>query len=688
MNVSPFIINSNQKMYKQHQQPTRAFRFRRFCRAGWAAFRSMHREVTIGRLAVRVADSSLAKCAVLAVGLTLVEGSSMAQTDDRETRTLPEVTVTAATDSLGSTAEPVAVLSAADFQQSTIHSIADLVAQLPGVDIRVRGGGDVQGDLSMRGGTFDQTLLLLNGINLTDAQTGHHTLDIPIDITMVERVELLSPAQCLARGISAFCGAVNIVVNDQYRDRLLADLSGGSYGTANASLLGTKTIDRWTLTAAAAYHRSDGYRHNTDYRHASLLLQAIRHGDRSDWHLQLGGQAKDFGSAGFYSTTYPDQYEATRTLTASATHTVRLATGSLQVAAYGRLHRDRFELFRDGWVDSVPAWYGGHNHHLSSIAGLNVRYQRPLHLGGRLVAGADVRREGIWSNVLGKVDSALSAPFTHSAARTTSSLFAGYQLRRGPFGMDATVLGAWNTQFGPDLGLCADVHYRLPDLMLCLSASRTYRLPTFTDLYYQGANQVANPDLGPEHSTMVEMKAESRALELGADASLHLLLSAYYRAGRQIIDWVRPTETEMWYSMNHTAVDALGIDAQAALRSPIVTLMMRYSFCHISQDAGDWISGSALDYLRHQLHASAEVSLLGFRLMWATSYRLREGQYIADGAARPYGGAWLHDVRLSRDLGAVTLYGECHNLLDVSWRDHGGVPQPGRTWLAGLRLDM
>lgn len=675
-------------MYKQHQQPTRAFRFRRFCRAGWAAFRSMHREVTIGRLAVRVADSSLAKCAVLAVGMILVEGASMAQTDDRETRTLPEVTVSVATDSLGSTAEPVAVFTAADFQQSTIHSIADLVAQLPGVDLRVRGGGDVQGDLSMRGGTFDQTLLLLNGVNLSDAQTGHHTLDIPIDLTMVERIELLSPAQCLARGIAAFCGAVNIVVSDQYRDRLLADLSGGSHGTLNASVLGTKTCDRWTLTAAAAYHRSDGYRHNTDYRHASLLLQAIRHGDRSDWHLQLGGQTKDFGSAGFYSTTYPDQYEATRTLVASAANSFRLGRWQIRLLAYGRLHGDRFELFRDGWVDSVPSWYGGHNHHLSSIAGLNLQAVRPLG-PGQLVAGADVRREGILSNVLGLADSSLEAPYTHSARRSSATVFAGYRLRRDRFGLEATALGAYNTHFGPDYGLAADLSYSFTHLLLHLSASRTHRLPTFTDLYYHGANQTANPDLGPEHSTTIECKVESRRWQLGDSASLRTLLVAYYRAGRQIIDWVCPATTEMWYSMNHTAVDALGADAQVAFSAPWAAIRVGYSFCHITQDAGEWISGSALDYLRHCLHASVEVPVAGFRLCLSSSYRMREGQYVAaDGVATPYGGVLLFDARVARDLGPATLYVEGHNLFDAAWRDHGGVPQPGRTFMAGLQLNM
>ena len=631
----------------------------------------------------------MVKCAVVTAGIVLMQGYVAAQTDDREIRTLPEVAITMSTDSMDSAAGPVAVLTAADFQQTTIHSIADLVDQLPGVDLRVRGGGDVQGDLAMRGGSFDQTLILLNGVNLTDAQTGHHNLDIPIDIPMVDRVELLSPAQCLARGIAAFCGAVNIVVSEQYRDRLLAEVSGGSFGTANASLLGTKAVGQWALTAAAAYHRSDGYRHNTDYRHASLFLQAVRHDDSGDWYLQLGGQTKAFGSAGFYSTTYPDQYEATRTLVASVSRLLRLDRFRIRFSAYGRLHRDRFELFRDGWVDSVPAWYGGHNHHLSSVAGLNIRATHPVG-AGQMVAGADLRREGIWSNVLGMDDSSLHAPYNHAADRISATLFAGYRLRSGAWGFDATALGVCNSQFGADYGLATELSYRFAPAVLHLAASRTYRLPTFTDLYYQGANQTANPDLGPEHSTTLECKLETTDLPLAEEqSSCRFQLVAYYRAGRGIIDWVRRVETEMWYSMNHTAVDALGFDAQVAFRTKVISARVGYFFCHIMQDADDWISGSALDWLRHSLRASLTTQMAGFQLQLSSSYRMREGQYVdADGQARAYGGTLLFDARLSRPLGPLVLYIEGHNLLNTDWRDHGGVPQPGRTLLAGIRIDM
>lgn len=670
-------------MYKQTKHES-AFRFRRFSRAGWAAYSSMHREVTIGQVAVHIADRGLRKsAAVVALGLVLGQGALMAQTDDdRETRTLPEVQVTLAADSLFGSPEPAAVLTASEIKNSSVRTVSDLVALLPAVDMRQRGVGDVQADLSMRGGTFDQMILMLNGINITDAQTGHHNMDVPIDVSMVERVELLSPSQLMSRGVVAYCGAVNIVVCEEYRDQLMAEVSGGSYGTANASLLATHRFGKWTLTAAASYHRSDGYMQNTDYRHGSLFLQATRHDDNDDWHMQIGGQMKDFGSQAFYSTSYPDQFEATRTLVGSVANVHRWGTVRSETSLYGRLHRDRFELFRDDYAEA-PAWYGGHNHHIGSLAGLRSRVVAKIG-EGEVLGGVDVRREGIWSNVLGLPDSTLEEPYTKSASRTGVSLFGGYRYARGHWDAQAVALGLYNTQFGPNYGFAGDVKYRLSPLDLQFSVSRTYRLPSFTDLYYQSVNQHANPDLKAESCTNIELAASCRLSAF----SFHL--SAYYRSGNSTIDWVRRPDEEVWYSMNHTDLDAVGTDALASYRLSFFTFHLSYSWCHIMQDAGEWISGSALDYLRHKgrLAVCAE-PLKGLKLKADATYRFRVGRYTdANGNICDYGGVLLLGAGAEYQWRWATFFVEGRNLADRQYRDHGGVPQPGATVLGGIRVSL
>ena len=671
-------------MIKTRLTKITSFRFRRFTRAKYAVFNSLHRVVTIGRLASYIADRQLRKSSVaLASVFVAMPAMLFAQEDTvADELQLQPVVVVAPAATAQISAEPALVVSAEELQSHSVRSISDVLTLVAGIDLRTRGVNDVQGDISMRGGTFDQMLVLLNGVNLTDAQTGHYALDIPIDVSMVERVEILTPSMLLSRGIVAFCGAVNIVVSESYGDRLRAELSAGSHGTAKVSLLATKSTGRWSHTAAVSYGRSDGYMENTDYRMGNVYLQSVRRGERGSWQFQIGGQMKDYGSQAFYSVSYPDQFESTRTLTASVQNITKLGACRIESTLYGRAHSDRFELFRDGMAEA-PAWYTGHNHHIGSTAG--VRSRATVQCGrGELLGGVDVRREGIRSNVLGEPDSTLAAPYTKAASRTGLSLFGGYHLASGRWDVQAVALGLYNTRFGLNYGFAADASYSVRPLTWRASLSRTFRMPSFTDLYYQSVNQRANAALGAESSLNAEAGATVRGRTVSAG------LTAYYRSGSDIIDWVRKPEEEVWYSMNHTKVDAVGVDVTSAAMVGVVTLNAAYSWCRVMQDAGEWISGSALEYLRHKgtLLLSVE-PVKGLVLKADATYRYREGRYTdTDGSVHAYGGVLLVGAGAEYTWRSVMLYVRGYNLANRQYRDHGGVPQPGATVLAGLRVSI
>ena len=153
---------------------------------------------------------------------------------------------------------------------------------------------------------------------------------------------------------------------------------------------------------------------------------------------------------------------------------------------------------------------------------------------------------------------------------------------------------------------------------------------------------------------------------------------------------MRKPDEEVWYSTNHTQVDAVGMDVTAAARVGVMTLNAAYSWCRVMQDAGEWISGSALEYLRHKGTLLLAVEpMKGLVLKADATYRYREGRYTDnDGNVCAYGGVLLVGAGAEYTWRKATVYVRGYNITDRHYRDHGGVPQPGATLLAGLRVSI
>lgn len=679
---------------KKHQCfKTAAFRFRRFCRKAYAAFNSMHRVVNIGRLASYVADHQVVKTGVATMCLWLMPLTMIeAQTDDDgNITTLPQLDIISSALPTAQSADAVAVVSHEQIQHLVVASVGDLLEQLPGVALRTRGAGDVQSDITMHGGTYDQMLVLINGINISDIQTGHHNMDIPIDISMVQRIELIPPAALLHYGLNALCGAINIVVGEQDLAKLRAQIEVGSFGQIHGALGMSGTHHGWDLSASASYHHSYGYRDNTDYTHGNLMLTAQRQLDNGFIKLMAGAQMKDFGSMDFYSTAYPYQFEATRTAMAAAIRQFTIARWQMELSASTRWHSDRFELFRTGMVEA-PSWYKDHNYHLTSHTGMRVRAMRNWSLGNSTI-GADVSHQQIFSTVLGDTLSRpVNIPFTPDKQyslgknRETLSLFAEHSYPLPWALLSATVMATGNTMAGNNYSYAFSASRKPSDhLDLAASFSRAIRPPTFTELYYQSVNHIADPAL--KHETSHQLQLSARYHYKATSSSLLL----YARRGDNIIDWIRKPESAVWHSTNHNRIDAVGADLQYAVSISrfIPKLAATYSFCTLSQQPTDFISSYALDYLRHQATIDIVIKpMKQLQLKLQSSYRRHIGSYTdADGNMLNYPDVWLTNAAVEYQIKRLTLFADCINMFNHSYMDYGGIPQPGRSILIGIRLN-
>lgn len=157
------------------------------------------------------------------------------------------------------------VISNEEIKTSSAQNVADLLQQIPGIDVRRRGTDGMQSDLYIRGGNFEQTLLLIDGIKVDDAQTGHHTMNMIIPFENIERIEVIKGPAARIYGQNAFGGAINIVTKSNVENRVTAQLGTGSYGRFNGEIGGALKIKNTSHQFQYTKNMSKGYRYNTDY---------------------------------------------------------------------------------------------------------------------------------------------------------------------------------------------------------------------------------------------------------------------------------------------------------------------------------------------------------------------------------------------------------------------------------------
>ena len=207
-----------------------ALHFKHFTHRSYALFSCLGREVLICTLSVATLTNAKAE------GISTKPVASALALDSlsREEVKLDEVLVTGSRAPLTAlqSAQIVAVISRDDIQRAEAASVNDILKLVPGVDVRQRGGFGVQTDISINGGTFDQITILLNGMNISSAQTGHNAADFPVSLSDIERIEVLEGASARVFGSSAFNGAINIVTRSDSSSNLRLSAEGGSFTLA------------------------------------------------------------------------------------------------------------------------------------------------------------------------------------------------------------------------------------------------------------------------------------------------------------------------------------------------------------------------------------------------------------------------------------------------------------------------
>ncbi|MEE9406825.1 MAG: TonB-dependent receptor [Polaribacter sp.] len=587
-----------------------------------------------------------------------------AQVDTVKRDTLKEVVITSSRIDLPfkKNSRTINVISAKDIKNSAATNVADLLQQVAGVDIRRRGTAGSQADLYIRGGGFDQTLLLIDGIKMDDAQTGHHTLNAALPIEVIERIEIIKGPAARIFGQNAFTGAINIVTKKKLSNTVSVNIEAGSFGQKNGSITVGKEFENSSIIAHVGTLTSDGYRENSDYNNYNYFLKGVFNKKKQPIEVLATFFDKKFGAQNFYTPASWgfNEYEETQNSLLGVQTTFKSEKFKITPRIYWKRGQDIFLLKRDD-----PSFY--RNLHITNKVGVetNASYTSELGITG---FGVDVSRIFISSNNLGNRN------------RTMANVFLEHRFKFGSVDITPGVAATYFSDFKFHAFPGLDIGMKLSDnLKYYWNIGYTYRIPTYTDLFYNDSSTSGNSNLKPE---------EAIAQEFGlkyTNNNFFATFALFTRASNNIIDFIKQDASQNKFTATNIAkVNTQGLEFNANYTFKIKefnqTLVFGYTF--IEDDINDQnrsLSRYRLNTLKH--HFTTRFSSQLFK-------NVRQN-IIYKHADRTVGTSYnVWDASVIVDFNKFNFTVTANNIFDAEYVESGFLPMPSSNVLFGLRYNF
>ncbi len=575
----------------------------------------------------------------------------------------------------------IIILDQKIIRELPVQSLSELLVFVTGLDVRQRGAWGGQADISINGGTFDQTLVLLNGIKIIDSQTGHNMMNLPVSPASIERIEIIKGAAAGAYGINALNGAVNIITKQPDTNGFYVSFTTGSSfekDTSNNKLYGLSGADvgvsfkskKTTNYLAYSTVQSSGYRYNTSINNHRLFFSNhanFKNGD--EVRLFAGVVRNKFGANGFYAPPGDiESAENVQTGLVSADGVFRpKEKWTIRPSVSYRGNRDYYIYVRQN-----PALYENkHNTHSLGVS-FNNSIQSSVGVFG---IGAEYRSEWIQSNSLGKWH------------RDNYGIFAEYSYNLWyNFSLHAASYLNYSKHFGWKLLPSLDLGYQIsPQWRIYANVGTGMRVPTYTDWYYTGPVNIGNSSLMPEHAFIVEsgIKFNSK--------NLHLQTNYFYRITDQFIDWVRDSLNHPWQPENFQKVKVHGISLTAdysiskATESKSFNAIVGIGYTYLklkTVEDGEkkyQYSHYALENLTHQLTGRLTLKFLehyGITVSGRMEQRIKSSPYF------------ILDTKMSGRWKGFQASVLLNNLTHTTYFDFNSAPLPGRWFSLSLSYQL
>jgi iron complex outermembrane receptor protein len=541
-------------------------------------------------------------------------------------------------------------------QKLAADSPLDSLRQDSSLFLEQRGAGGAQADISLRGGSFAQTLVLLNGFRINDSQTAHHDLDLPVPLDAMDQIQVLEGAGSTLHGVDALSGVVDFMTAAPDHDSLRVRAGVGNFGENEQSFIVTATRRSLSGRVTGSRNFSTGFMTDRDYRNEDASVETWAASRLGVTDLLFAGSDRVFGANQFYGN-YPS-WERTKGWFASA----RQELGSHTMAAFGyRRHTDEFILVRDH-----PAIY--ENNHMDGSWQGNLRYTHGIARSAEILMGLEADGDSIMSNNLGDHARNRGAGYVDFDLRPPArrwSLAAG--LREEVF--SGGIPAVWSPQLAGSLHVAQSLKLRV-------SGGYGFRIPTYTDLYYSDPTTIGDPNLQPESAWSGDGGAD-----WNPSPKLTLAGTGFYTREHDAIDYVRATSTAQWQATNLSGLHFVGVEATATwmpVRSQ--TVRIAWTALHGAQSA---LHGLQSEYIfNYPVQNVMATWTMAAAHQWMMTNTVQIAQRYQQSAYPVWGATLTHDA------GRLRPYLRLSNLSNTGYQEISGVNMPGRSIVTGFALQL
>lgn len=608
------------------------------------------------------------------------------------------------------TGRNIAVIKGEYFQELPVHSIDDLLRYVPGVEIQARGPQGSQSDIVLRGGTFQQVLVILDGLRLNDPNTGHFNSYIPISPAEIDRIEVLKGASSAIYGSDAVGGVIHVISRTFAARQLAGNADGaapmqktqvnggitaGEYGLFNANVGAFVQRNKLAISGGYLSNNASGVQQRgiKGYFHNNTASLSLNYAFSPHWNLAVRSSYdhRDFAAQNFYTVLKSD----------TASEKVKTSWNQAKLS-YQKNHT---ALSIDAGYKSVQDNYLFNPHSIANSSksrlwqGL-VTLQQGITASTSLIAGLNFQQRYIASNDRGNHSLNQLAPFV-SVVQNMGEHFT----------VTPSVRIDWRESIGTEASPQINLSYKKAGWQLRASAGKTIRDADFTERFNNYAKKlvtggsVGNPDLKAEKSFSYEAGAD---WFLTGSSSSQLKVSGTFFQRRQnnLIDYVTTPYAQMprkdnlsptgtfGLALNIADVNTTGfeLDIQSASKiSDKQKLLLNAGLTWLDSDNKSQIQSFYLSsHAKFLANFSAIYQVSGFSVSLNGLYKERaerEASAIEASISKNY---FILNARaeyafLNRQL---AVFVQADNAFDKQYSDILGSVMPGRWLMGGLRFNF